>query len=412
MQNRNRFGVVSLLILLYLVMCGAAVILDLAGRFGALRPISAEAIIFLILCFVLIFSGFTGFRDNKFTVITIHNIFLYKAFEYVLLAGGLLALVFFAPFALTSFVGDVATNRGNLQNHIAGLAEAGIVNSVFSMFANLFALAQIFAFINLIPVNGKRNVVKAYLLIFSSLSYVVYVLAYVGRDGVVFWIMTFIFAYFLLRDFLLARDVKIIRLVFLVLLGLLLIPFFIITVERFSGRIDSVTWQVVNYAGQQIANFSDRYQLDAPTLGGIQGFPVFRQFTDFLGFTESGGFSQARLADVYKDSGMRRWIFATFIGSWLIDFGKIGALTGVALMAVVVRKLLKRVGKDGVFNFSNLVLFVLFYQIVFYGVFYFRQTSANYYIIGMFVLSFYFRLGGDEKLYRRYRKRKHKSFPI
>ncbi len=40
------------------------------------------------------------------------------------------------------------------------------------------------------PRGQGRNVPRALLLILASLSYVIYILAYVGRDGVVYWVMT------------------------------------------------------------------------------------------------------------------------------------------------------------------------------------------------------------------------------
>ena len=142
-------------------------------------------------------------------------------------------------------------------------------------------------------------------------------------------------------------------------------------------------------------------------MGGRFSFPVIFDVLNFLEFTEPQGFGLERVNSSYLDSGVRPWIFTTFIGTWMFDVGKTGAFTGVVFMALVVRKILRRVRKQGVFNFSNLVLFVLFYQVVFYGVYYFRQLSANYYVIVMFLLFFYFRLGGDAKLQRRYIKRRY-----
>ena len=61
-------------------------------------------------------------------------------------------------------------------------------------------------------------------------------------------------------------------------------------------------------------------------------------------------------------------------------------------MSLITRKTLKKVSATGIFDFSNLVLFILLYQIVYWGVFYFRQYSANYYMIFMILLFIMFKV--------------------
>jgi len=91
--------------------------------------------------------------------------------------------------------------------------------------SNLFIVAQVCSFINLIPINGKRNVYKAYLMLISSLSFVVYVLAYAGRDGVVFWLMSYVFCFLLFRKFLIKSDLKKMKRVSAFVFAIIMIPF-------------------------------------------------------------------------------------------------------------------------------------------------------------------------------------------
>ena len=185
--NDRHFGVVCMLILTYLFMCSAALLLEQFPTMHSGTTILFEPMAYLSDCFIIIFWGFTGFRDKELTSIKIESIFLYRALENFLIIGGFIAILFFIPVAATSLKGDILVNRTDIVLSGSRLAGYGIINSLCSLVSSLFIIAQICSFINLIQINGKRNVFKAYLLLISSLSFVVYILAYAGRDGVVYW---------------------------------------------------------------------------------------------------------------------------------------------------------------------------------------------------------------------------------
>lgn len=390
--NDRHFGVVNLLILTYILMCFAALLLEYFQVFYAGSTASFEPMAYLSVCFIIIFWGFAGFRDRKLTAIKIERIFLYRTLEDFLLIGGFLSILFFLPFAFTALKGDISLTRNEMVASGSILADFGIINSICSLMANLFIIAQVCSFINLIPINGKRNVYKAYLMLLSSLSFVVYILTYAGRDGVVYWLMSYVFCFLLFRNFLVVSDLKRIMRVSALVIATIMIPFLMISMSRFSEMDEGTVWWIINYAGQQLQNFNDHYQIEAPLLYGKHTLPIIYDFLNFAGFDISSKLDMDIFHSYFLNEGVVPWVFTTFIGNFIYDFGKIGALLFLGIMSFVTRKLLKKVTRTGVLEFSNLLIFILLYQSVYWGVFYFRLYVANYYILFLLLLCIGFKV--------------------
>ena len=293
----------------------------------------------------------------------------------------ILSLLFYAPFAAIALAGDVGENR--LFNAV--LQEAfgsfGLINSFAALFANTFVLAQTFFFIRLSSSDFGQSRMVSFLLLVSSLSYIIYTLAFVGRDGVILWSMTFVFQYLFFQKFMTkAKRKKIKRLGFL-LITLAAVPFMVISVSRFGSTDKGTMWYLLNYFYQQTVNFNDQFQVEVPLQYGNFNFSVFHAFFEWLGLTPS---HEIRIKDLFKyfnDKGVMPNAFSFWFGNILLDFGRLGSLLFFAAFAAVTRRSLSSLRRTGVFRFSDYVLFVLTYQIMYYGIFYFRYYSVNYYLL-------------------------------
>ena len=408
--NNCHFGVISLLILIYIFMCSAALVVE---QFPVLHyggaDISIEPMAYLSVCFIIIFWGFAGFRDNKLKSIKIERIFLYRAIEAFLLIGGFLSILFFLPVAVTALKGDISLFRIEMVEFGSILADFGIINSICSLMANLFIIAQVCSFINLIPLNGKRNVCKAYLMLLSSLSFVVYILAYAGRDGAVYWLMSYVFCFLLFRDFLLKSDLKRIKRVFALVFATIMIPFLMISKSRFSEMDGGTVLWFINYAGMQLRNFSNHYQIELPLLYDKHTFPIIYDFLNLLGFDISSKFDIDIFHSYFLAEGVVPWVFTTFIGNLMYDFGKLWTLLFLCIMSLSTRILLNKVKRTGIFDFSNLLIFILLFQAVYWGVFYFRLYVANYYIFFIILLCIGFKAVRSSRFSLLYFKAKKQS---
>lgn len=396
-KNKNRFGIISLLILTYLGMGVASLVIELSGLYPGVFPFAFEPMAYLSVCFVIVFTGFTGYRDQKLCSIKIENAFLSRVFENALLVGGFLSICFFLPHAARALSGNIDVNRRELYLQQEILGGFGIVNSIFSLISNMFIIAIVYSFMNMIPRNGKRNVIRAYLFLFSSFSYVIYILAYVGRDGVVYWIMSFVFCFLLFKDFLSKNDLRRLKRVFIYSLPAIVIMFMMISISRFSESNEGVAYNILHYTGQQIKTFNDRYTIDVPIQYGRGSFPVFIDFIEKVGFTVKATPEKLEIFKYYLDYGVEPWKFSTFIGSFISNFGKIGTLIFLCVMSLLTRKIIKKTRKTRIFEFSNLLLFILLYQVVYWGVFYFRMYSANYYMLFIILLFILYKVGRSSR---------------
>ncbi len=409
--NDGHFGVVSLLILTYILKCSASLVLTQFPLLQSGKTILFEPMLYLSVCFIIIFWGFSGFRDKKFISIKIERIFLYRTLEYFLVLSGFLSILFFLPFAATALRGDISLNRYEMVATGSALADFGIINSMFSLTSNLFIIAQVCSFINLIPINGKRHVYRAYLLLLSSLSFVVYVLAYVGRDGVVYWLMSYIFCFLLFRKFLMKNDLKKMKRIFAFVIAIIMIPFLMISISRFSEMDGGTVLGIINYAGQQLQNFNDHFQIETPLLYGRHTFPIVYDVLNLLGLGVSAKVDMDLFHSYFLIEGIVPWVFTTFIGNLIYDFGKIWTLLFLCIMSLTIRILMKKVTRTGILAFSNLLIFILLYQVVYWGVFYFRLYVANYYILSIILLCIVFKLVRSSRFSLLYTKVESESSP-
>jgi oligosaccharide repeat unit polymerase len=385
-KNKGEFGIISLLTITYLTTSILGAILFYSNLLISVYEISSISMLYLSSLILLTLLGFSPFKDYKINSLVIDNVQLFNLLEIFLLIGSILSIIFYAPHAIRAFEGDIRYNRMYLEETTKGISEYGLINSFASIFSHLFILTQMFAFINLIPKNGVIKKERSMIMFLASMSYIVQIFAYVGRDGVVFWLMSFIFQYLFFRKFL-AKDIrKLIKKRLMVVFILLLIPFMIISIARFSASPKGVYFEIVNYMGQQLINFSDKFDLDVPLQMGNHGFPEFANFFRFIGFDIPMKMDRADHHLYYLDYQVEPWTFSTFIGSYLVDFGKQGTIIFIALFSLVTYRLTKQSIRYNSFPISNFILFILLYQIVYFGVFYNRLSMANFYMLAVILI--------------------------
>lgn len=392
-QKRNnwKFGSISYLLTLYILMGITSLILTYTKILPSSFKFSFEAMIYLSICFSIIFYGFFNFREVNIHKIKITNLKLFKLLEIALIIGGFIAIFFFLPHAIKGISGDVAFNRKNNLEIQTVLGGYKLINTIISIFANLFIVSITLSFINF--ARGSKFKLRAYLLLFSSISYVIYILAYVGRDGSVYWGMSFMFIFLLFKDFLKINVTKKLIKLILFIFILLAIPFSIISIARFSNSDFGVIWELVNYMGQMIKNFNDSYLVNAPLTNGSNSFPLFYEWFYNMGLLSQNMEVKIETQQFYfLHNDVFPWVFTTFIGSFLIDFGNVGTLILLIILSGISKNIINKINKTNTLNFSNLIIFILLYQNVLWGIFYFRLYSLNLYILIMIFISIIFKV--------------------
>lgn len=304
--------------------------------------------------------------------------------ENILIVGQLLSIAFFLPFAISALVGDPGLYRLQIAEVMETLASSGLVNTVAGLFSHLFGVSLVLALLRLAPDAGRgRSVPRALLLLVGSLSWVIYVLAYAGRDGVVYWLLTAAALVFLFRRRLPRRDRSAISLAIPVLGAMLLAPMVVITISRFFSDDGGGFWSLFEYFGAQIQNFSDYSSLEGrPITDGLRTLPLFHAQVCALAGLDCATWPEIQ-SDVFEEyllQGKEPWLFGTFVSDFVGDFGMFTTLLlvlGFALFANAVTAAGRRRG----LSLSRLLFILLLFQVPYWGVFYFRFSIVNSYLL-------------------------------
>ena len=384
-RNRNAVaGELALsLWLLYLGLGCSAVVIAFSNIAPSPFQPNYSASLFLSLCIVIGITGFFGFRSSDLHDV-IANIRGQKLIEAVLITLQSLAILFFLPFALSSLEGDANLNRLDVANKAQLLGSYGLINTVAGMASHLFPVSLVFAFIRLAQPKERGGYLwLTALLTFVSLSYVLYVLAYVGRDGVVLWIMTAIIIFVLFRSHLTAKRRLQVVIFGSTVSGLIFFPLVIITIARFADSDLGLGWSVFDYFGSQIQTFSDFSSINRPVTYGVMNFPIFMDAVcpAIMSHCESWVDIKIFVFDQYLVQGKAPWLFGTYVSDFVADFGYLGALLALSVFSLICHFTCAGRDSAGRMSIARLLLIIFFFLVPYWGVFYFRFGIANASII-------------------------------
>ncbi|MBS7842094.1 oligosaccharide repeat unit polymerase [Pseudomonas fluorescens] len=394
--NKLKIGVVTYLIFIYFCSLFCSVILYFFFGYDERYVLHLEPLIYFLISLSFLLLGFFRFRDFRFKVIVLNNIKIIKFIEWAIVPFTSGAIVFFSYHALMMLSGDIEANRNAVvAGQINYLSELGLINSIFSLVSNLFLLNMLFAFLNLTETYPGARISRSLVHLFLSTVYIFYIMAYVGRDGVVFWLMSLYFFYLLFRGFIVNRKLRFLKRAAIILAVPAFLVFMIISVQRFGGdNRGSVLIALLDYAGQQVLNFNDHYLVNPPLANGAISFSPLVSLNSYLFGADSIPFNKDVWNKVFLDEGIAPWVFTTLIGSFMYDFGRIGGLLVVGFLSCLVCWVLRDIKKHGAIKFSDLILFILLFQISSWGVFYYRQYSSFFYILSLLLIVVVYKFSG------------------
>lgn len=380
----DRSALALLLWLTYFALGCAALLGALTGSLDSVFDPSYSATLFLLLCILIGISGFLGFRsqDVQDVITMVRGQGLIEA---VLIGLQAFSIAFFLPFAFGSLQGDAGANRLELSSTIDVLSSYGMTNTIAGMGSHLFAVSLVMAFIRLCQPKGEGySLPRAVLLVLASLSYVIYILAYVGRDGSIYWLMTALLVFIMFRAQIPAKLRRRIVVVGASLSGLVLLPIVAITVARFSNSETGLGGGLWDYFGAQINNFSDYSSIDRPLTYGAMNFPLVKStFCSTLGSFRCENWEDIRpwILDYYFSQGMAPWLFGTYISDFAADFGYVGTFVLLTVFALLCHRAC--VGRDsqGRMSLSRVLLIILCFLTPYWGVFYFRFGIINSFLL-------------------------------
>ena len=159
--------------------------------------------LFLTVSLWLYLYPFIEINDSNFEYLRIPSKKIIKCISVILSVCSLYSIVFYLPVAYKMIavdIADIANVRSMVTTGNHPFIEPSIKNGLAKLFAFLYNLQLTLFFINLII--DKKIRFFSWVILFSSLSYPIFVLAFMGRDGIVFWIFSFVFSFLLFRKYL------------------------------------------------------------------------------------------------------------------------------------------------------------------------------------------------------------------
>lgn len=393
-RSPGRHQLAKLLWVVYFALGLSALFISLTDVLQSVFPPNYGSTFFLLFCVLLAVSSFKGFRSQDIAAAA-HFIPGQRQIEDLLIWTQFAAIIFFLPFAFSSLIGDANENRLELASKVEVLASFGIVNTIASAACQLFSSSLIMAFIRLSQPNSSRNATRrALLLLGSSLSYVIYILAYVGRDGIVYWLMTAAMMVIIFRPHLSASTLRLVLASGMALAGLMLVPFFIITLARFVDTQHGSAWSVLEYFGTQIYTFSDYSTLERPLTLGVMNFPMFASGACWIVGLECPTWIDIKeiVFEQYLIQAKEPWLFGTYVSDFVGDFGYWGTSILLLLFALLCHHACSYQKRRITLTLPRLLLILFLFLVPYWGVFFFRFSIVNGYIIVnlMFIVFVYF----------------------
>lgn len=313
---------------------------------------------------ILFLLPFKRFNENK-----VENIVLPNRKTLDFLSNGIIIL---SIYAIIYYVGsaryvlsmsDLSMARNAMVAGEETYIEAGFMNTIASVSSSFYVFALLFFFIYT-AIGGNET--RRFLLLISSFSEPLHILSFVGRDGIVFWIFSFVFLYSFFYRFLSKENNKIIRKSFLYIVVIFAIPFFMISISRFGSSQTGVEGSIISYLGQGTVNGPLQFGLDPMPYTHGSGFPLFYEFT---------GISKPHSIGLTEIGDWKSWTFATFVGGFLLNFGFVGMYVVCLVMFVFFNWTVGKAKRN--LSLDKIIIYLLYFIVIGEGVFYFRHYTRG-----------------------------------
>lgn len=343
-----------------------------------LRSYYWKAATIMTVMLIAFLGPFLFFDESKVERIKLPNIKILDIFSTIIIFLSIFSISFYAPTVLQILQGDLGALRDALYAGGEAYFEEGIVNTIASVGSSFYVFALLLFFIYVCIGGSKMRIA---LLFISSLSNIVHVLAFVGRDGVVYWIFAFCFLFCLFRPYLHLDTIKRIKKMSLIFGVILIIPFMMISVSRFKEGMGAGN-SIVHYMGQPYIYGTLYFGIDNPPVSIGQAFPLFYEFTGIPMPEDDGG---------WEEGGTVSYVFGTFLKSL---YSSLGGYFGLIFLCILSGFFFMiKFGKStDTLAFSNLFIYILYFEVLAQGVFYFRQYTrgGNLFILLCLLFAFTF----------------------
>lgn len=330
--------------------------------------------------FLLLFLlPFRMFKEESITKMVIPNKRVLDFFSTIVIILSFYSILFFFDSVRGIFaVADLSDARNAMVAGEESYFETGIYATVASVSAANYVFAIVLYFIYQIIGGSKLRII---LLLVSSISEPIHVLAFVGRDGIVFWFFSFFFCYAFFRPYMPSVNSKKIFRTFIIVGVIMLVPFLLISESRFGNNDSGIGGSFISYLGQGFVQGPLFFGMENKPLAPGSSFPLFRQV---LGMPEYHSNGPVIIGD---------WVsyrFSTFVVGLYRNLDVGGLLLLVVFIYILI---FISFGKaKSKITFGQFIIYLLYFMMVGQGVFYFRHYTrgGNLFLISTIALAIMF----------------------
>lgn len=250
----------------------------------------------------------------------------------------------------------------------------------------LFALPLFFYF----TCVEKRNVLLCLPLIIVSLTYVFKGIIIADRTEIILWGLMFIFCLIMFRNIISKPVFRTLSFLSIPFAGVALVYFLAVSSDRFDTKDESGAGNsILMYAGQSYMNFCYFYDNHDPNLYYLEReFPLTSMALFHTTYVDT---KEERTAK----EGFFVGVFATHVGSWLLDSGVYGAFFFSCAFAFICLFVIRKYNRRE-FSIEEILLLYTLGTIPTFGIFYYRfyhyAIALQYVVAGLLYINSRYRV--------------------
>lgn len=348
--------------------------------------------IYLFICLYIFFNPLLRFKIENVVEIKKPPIKIIYIISFVIIVLSALTCMLLFPYAVKGMIGDLAQNRINVRENGLEEISGSIIYSAIVTLGLSINDFSILLFFYLITFYRSKRTLNILLGFFVILTPLLYAFSYTARGSLIFIFLKVLICFLLFRKFMTIRTIKLFKYFFVISSIMPLIFTIIITNSRFGDSDMNPYFSVFQYLGESFIQFNGvLFDNIKDFLYGDRILPIFRKII---------GINLITVDQQMNITGIKPYIFYTFVGDFIMDFGHILTFILILILSRIMRK---SINYSKIIHFHDLILFYLFYLIAIQGVFCYMYIGylGNFIIIITFLIYFYFRINASKILFKR-----------
>lgn len=360
--------------------------------YGTNTPCTLFSFLYQTLIFFFFLKPIITYGKHEYhrKFILISDSCFYKI-SYILIGLQVFSIVFYASYDVSLLMrGDFMQIRSEMLTSGEDALGASLSRTIACSSSYFYCYNILLFFYSLAFRQDKKCLLI--LLVISSTSRIFHAFSYMGRDGLLFWILSFLFSFFVFKPYLNKKAKRLIRKVFYIFGTFAIALIGAISFSRFGESDEGLFWSLVSYLGQPIDNFASMFHSKYAEWKGLGAlFPLL------FGVETTSASDLLKSVDSFEAKyGFKNNVFFSFVGNMYMAIGPFFSVIFSYLYCKYFSMKLDRCYT----SMSVLVILMIASQIVvqnyFYWAYYLRVANLLLFSTPLFVL--YFNRGNTKQI--------------